>query len=61
MLRDEGEVDSRNLREADIDVTAVYFDGTYHDCTMLNALAGLLPSAVATPLTAQALKTALIG
>ncbi|OEH93806.1 alpha/beta hydrolase [Bacillus solimangrovi] len=39
VLRDEGEAYANKLREADVDVTAVRFQGIIHDFVMLNALA----------------------
>lgn len=38
VLRDEGEVFARKLREAEVDVTAMRFQGIIHDFVMLNAL-----------------------
>ena len=38
VLRDEGEAYAAKLREADVPVTAVRFDGTIHDFMLLNAL-----------------------
>lgn len=39
VLRDEGEAFANKLREADVPVTAVRFQGTIHDFVMLNPLA----------------------
>ncbi len=39
VLRDEGEAYANKLREAEVCVTAVRFQGTIHDFVMLNALA----------------------
>jgi acetyl esterase len=39
VLRDEGEAYANKLREAEVRVTAVRFQGTIHDFVMLNALA----------------------
>src|SRR5215475_3984026 len=38
VLRDEGESYAAKLREADVPVTAVRFDGTIHDFMMLNSM-----------------------
>jgi acetyl esterase len=38
VLRDEGEAYARKLREANVDVTAVRYQGIIHDFAMLNAL-----------------------
>jgi len=38
VLRDEGEAFARKLREAEVDVTAMRFQGMIHDFVMLNAL-----------------------
>lgn len=38
VLRDEGEAFARKLREAEVDVTAMQFQGMIHDFVMLNAL-----------------------
>ncbi|CAL9645708.1 hypothetical protein SUDANB178_06436 [Streptomyces sp. enrichment culture] len=40
VLRDEGEAYANKLREADVPVTAVRFQGIIHDFLMLNALRG---------------------
>jgi acetyl esterase len=40
VLRDEGEAYGRKLREANVDVTAVRYEGIIHDFVMLNALRG---------------------
>jgi acetyl esterase len=39
VLRDEGEAYAHKLMQAEVDVTAVRFEGTIHDFVMLNALA----------------------
>jgi acetyl esterase len=39
VLRGEGEAYGRKLREAGVDVTAMRFEGVFHDFMMLNALA----------------------
>jgi acetyl esterase len=59
VLRDEGEAYGRKLRQAGVDVTAVRYEGVFHDFMMLNALAGTNATRAATAQTAQALKTAL--
>jgi acetyl esterase len=59
VLRDEGEAYGRKLRAAGVDVTAVRYEGVFHDFMMLNALAGTNANRRATAQTAQALKTAL--
>ncbi len=38
VLRDEGEAYARKLREADVDVTTIRFNGIIHDFVMLNSL-----------------------
>ena len=48
VLRDEGEAYGRKLRQAGVDVTAVRYEGVFHDFMMLNALAET--NAIATPL-----------
>jgi acetyl esterase len=59
VLRDEGEAYGRKLREAGVDVTAVRYEGVFHDFMMLNALAETNANREATAQTARALKTAL--
>lgn len=59
VLRDEGEAYGRKLRQAGVDVTAVRFEGVFHDFMMLNALAGTNASRGATRLAAQVLHAAL--
>ncbi len=59
VLRDEGEAYGRKLRAAGVDVTAVRYEGVFHDFMMLNALAGTNANRRATAQTALALKTAL--
>ena len=59
VLRDEGEAYGRKLRQAGVDVTAVRYEGVFHDFMMLNALAETNAARVAIAQTAQALKTAL--
>ena len=59
VLRDEGEAYGRKLRYAGVDVTAVRYEGVFHDFMMLNALAGTNANRGATALTARALKAAL--
>jgi acetyl esterase len=59
VLRDEGEAYGRKLRQAGVDVTAVRYEGVFHDFMMLNDLAGTNASRAAIAQTAQALKAAL--
>lgn len=59
VLRDEGEAYSRKLREAGVDVTAVRYEGVFHDFMMLNALAETNATRAAIAQAAQALKAAL--
>jgi acetyl esterase len=59
VLRDEGETYGRKLREAGVDVTAVRYEGVFHDFMMLNALAETNATRAAIAQAAQALKTAL--
>jgi acetyl esterase len=59
VLRDEGEAYGRKLREAGVDVTAVRYEGVFHDFMMLNALAETNANRKATAQVAQALKAAL--
>jgi len=59
VLRDEGEAYSRKLRQAGVDVTAVRYEGVFHDFMMLNALADTNATRTATRQTARALRTAL--
>jgi acetyl esterase len=59
VLRDEGEAYGRKLRAADVDVTAVRYEGVFHDFMMLNALAETKANRRATAQTALALKIAL--
>lgn len=61
VLRDEGEAYGRKLRAAGVDVTAVRYEGVFHDFMMLNALADTNANRYATAQTAQALKTALFN
>ena len=58
-LRDKGEAYARKLRAAGVDVTAVRYDGVFHDFMMLNALAGTNAARAAVAQTAHALKAAL--
>jgi acetyl esterase len=60
VLRDEGEAYGRKLREAGVAVTAVRFEGVFHDFMMLNALAETNATRQAIAQTAYALKTALV-
>jgi acetyl esterase len=59
VLRDEGEAYGRKLRQAGVDVTAVRYEGVFHDFMMLNALAGTNANRDATAQTARALTAAL--
>jgi acetyl esterase len=59
VLRDEGEAYGRKLRQAGVDVTAIRYEGVFHDFMMLNALAETNAAREATAQTARALKTAL--
>lgn len=59
VLRDEGEAYGRKLRQAGVDVTAVRYEGVFHDFMMLNALADTNASRGATRLAAQVLHAAL--
>ena len=61
VLRDEGEAYGRKLRAAGVDVTAVRYEGVFHDFMMLNALAETKANRRATAQTALALKTALFA
>lgn len=60
VLRDEGEAYGRKLRQAGVDVTAVRYEGVFHDFMMLNALAETNASREATAQTARLLKAALV-
>lgn len=59
VLRGEGEAYGRKLRQAGVDVTAVRYEGVFHDFMMLNALATTNATRAATTQAAQALKAAL--
>jgi acetyl esterase len=61
VLRDEGEAYARKLREAGVEVTAVRYEGVFHDFMMLNALAETNANRQATRQTAQALNAALFA
>jgi len=61
VLRDEGEAYGRKLRQAGVDVTAIRYEGVFHDFMMLNDLAGTHATRNAISQTAQALKAALNG
>lgn len=61
VLRDEGEAYGRKLRQAGVDVTAIRYEGVFHDFMMLNDLAETHATRNAISQTAQALKTALNG
>ncbi|HEX5165528.1 MAG TPA: alpha/beta hydrolase [Thermomicrobiales bacterium] len=60
VLRDEGEAYSRKLRQAGVDVTAVRYEGIFHDFMMLNALAETNATQAATAQAALAMKAALV-
>ncbi|HUR08374.1 MAG TPA: alpha/beta hydrolase [Nonomuraea sp.] len=59
VLRDEGEAYAGKLREADVPVTAVRFQGIIHDFAMLNALRETHAAAAAITMAAATLRTAL--
>ena len=59
VLRDEGEAYGRKLRQAGVVVTAVRYEGVFHDFMMLNALAETNATRAATAQAAQALRAAL--
>ena len=59
VLRDEGEAYARKLRDAGVDVTAVRYEGVFHDFMMLNALAPTNATRAAITQTAHALRSAL--
>ena len=59
VLRDEGEAYARKLRQAGVDVTAVRYEGVFHDFMMLNALAETNAARSAVAQAAGALKAAL--
>jgi acetyl esterase len=59
VLREEGEAYARKLRLAGVDVTAVRYQGVFHDFMMLNPLAETNATRGAIAQTAQALKAAL--
>ncbi|MFF0216825.1 alpha/beta hydrolase [Streptomyces vinaceus] len=59
VLRDEGEAYANKLREADVPVTAVRFQGIIHDFVMLNALRGTHAAEAAVTLAAGTLRAAL--
>ncbi|MFB6878308.1 alpha/beta hydrolase [Streptomyces sp. NPDC056323] len=59
VLRDEGEAYANKLREADVPVTAVRFQGIIHDFVMLNALRGTQAAEAAITLAARTLHAAL--
>ena len=60
VLRDESEAYGRKLRQAGVNVTAVRYEGIFHDFMMLNALAETNASRSATRLAAQTLHAALV-
>ncbi|MFD7834734.1 alpha/beta hydrolase [Streptomyces sp. NPDC059761] len=59
VLRDEGEAYANKLREADVPVTAVRFQGIIHDFVMLDALRGTHAAEAAITLAARTLHAAL--
>ena len=59
VLRDEGEAYGRKLRMASVEVTAVRYEGVFHDFMMLNALAETNAARAAVTQAACALRTAL--
>jgi acetyl esterase len=59
VLRDEGEAYGRKLRQAGVDVTAMRYEGVFHDFMMLNALAETNAAREATAQTARMLNAAL--
>ncbi len=59
VLRDEGEAYGRKLRQAGVGVTAVRYEGIFHDFMMLNALAETNATRAAIAQAAQALRAAL--
>jgi acetyl esterase len=61
VLRDEGEAYGRKLRQAGVEVTAVRYEGVFHDFMMLNALAETNAARAAVAQTARALRAALFN
>ncbi|MYW20118.1 alpha/beta hydrolase fold domain-containing protein, partial [Streptomyces sp. SID2955] len=61
VLRDEGEAYANKLREAEVPVTAVRFQGIIHDFVMLDALRGTHAAQAAIDLAVRTLRTALHG
>ncbi|MEU8587577.1 alpha/beta hydrolase [Streptomyces sp. NPDC048664] len=59
VLRDEGEAYANKLREAEVPVTAVRFQGVIHDFVMLNALRGTHAAEAAISLAVRTLHAAL--
>jgi acetyl esterase/lipase len=59
VLRDEGEAYARKLRQAGVDVTAVRYEGVFHDFMMLNDLAETNATRSAITQTALKLNSAL--
>ncbi len=59
VLRDEGEAYARALREAGVDVTAVRYEGVFHDFMMLNDLAETNATRAAIAQAAALLRSAL--
>ncbi|MFJ9895453.1 alpha/beta hydrolase [Streptomyces sp. NPDC091280] len=59
VLRDEGEAYANKLREAEVPVTAVRFQGTIHDFVMLNALRETHAAEAAITLAVTVLRKAL--
>jgi acetyl esterase len=60
VLRDEGEAYAHKLMQAEIEVTALRFEGTIHDFVMLNALANTPAARGAINFACMYLKNALI-
>jgi acetyl esterase len=58
VLRDEGEAFANRLRDAEVPVAAVRYQGTIHDFVMLNALAGTYAARSAITLAAATLRRA---
>jgi acetyl esterase len=59
VLRDEGEAYAHKLMAAGVEVTAVRYLGTIHDCVMLNPLSGTPAARSAIRLASEKLKQAL--
>ncbi len=59
VLRDEGEAYARALRQAGVDVTAVRYEGVFHDFMMLNDLSATNATRAAITQAASLLRSAL--